>query len=266
MKPGDPNGLRPEDYQKCCRRYPAVEVSFETLGARAASVNQPPDQLHLEDLFLACACGAGDRVAWEIFLDEYLPQLHQWAVQACNRLQGGEDLSQDIVALLLEDRRKLASYDGRGRLASWLRVMVSRAAIDRIRKTRRDISLDEQSEQGQEPAAGNSLPPDEAIGPDARWGPILARSLELELKSLPPRDRLMLGLYYLDGLPLKKIGEQLGVHEATASRWLDGIRNQVKKAVEKQLRRLYGLKPSEIASLWGWAAENDQFSLKRILE
>ncbi len=266
MDPGNPRREAAKAFEKCRERYPAVELSFEDFLARIAPSTVPWDQLYLEDLFLAIACGNGDRIAWEHFLDEYHALLRQWAGQACRQYQVSEDIAQDILAMLLEDRRKLASYDGRGRLSSWLRVMVSRASIDRFRRTRRDVSLEEKTEQGQELAVSQTTPEENGQPADARWGPVLAASLEAELKSIPARDRLMLGLYYLHGVPLKKIGERLGVHEATASRWLDGIRNRLKKAVEKQLRRRHGLRPSEIASIWRWAAEEKRLSLKELLQ
>jgi RNA polymerase sigma-70 factor, ECF subfamily len=265
MDPGKPGSQAAGAFEKCRKRYPAVDLPFEDFLARLTASPVPWDQLHLEDLFLAIACGNGNRIAWEHFLDEYHSLLRQWAGQACRQYQVSEDIAQDMLAMLLEDRGKLASYDGRGRLSSWLRVIVSRAAIDRFRRTRRDVSLEEKADQGQEWAIAQPPPEDDDQAIDARWGPVLAASLEAELKSIPAQDRLMLGLYYLHGVPLKKIAQRLGVHEATASRWLDGIRNRLRKAVEKQLRRRHGLRPSEIASLWRRAAEEDRLSLKEIL-
>ncbi len=204
-------------------------------------------------------------MAWEYFVDEYMPLVRKLATQACRQFQEGEDLAQEIVSQLIGDRGKLGGYDGRGSLASWLRVAIARAAIDRFRRVRREVSWEETSERGCEPTATRGSLQEAAESMDARWGPVLARILAEQIEHLPARDRLLLGLYYVNEVPLKAIGSRFGVHEATASRWLDRIRDNLRVAVEKELRRRHGLRPRETETLWRWVAEEGTFSLKEIL-
>jgi hypothetical protein len=58
-------------------------------------------------------------------------------------------------------------------------------------------------------------------------------------------------------VPLKIIGRQFGVHEATASRWLERLRSGLRKRVERELRRRHGLSVRDLASIWPWACESD---------
>ncbi len=255
-----------EAYQRCQRRFPTISLSLEEFIDRAGKSGVPFGQLHHEDLFLATACAGGDRVAWEYFADDYLPLLRRLAGQACRQLQESEDLAQELIASMIEDRSKLGSYDGRGSMASWLRVAVSRAAIDRFRRIRREVSLEETTERGETPAAADRDPREGTEPLDAHWGPILARILATQIERLPSRDRLLLSLYYLNNVPLKSIGCRMGVHEATASRWLAQIRKNLQVSTESELRRAYGLRSRDVSPLWRWVAEEAGFSLTEALK
>jgi RNA polymerase sigma-70 factor len=254
-----------EILERCQRRFPTIDLPADGFFARAERSGVPLDQLHTEDLYLASACAHGDRLAWEYFADEYLPLVRKLAAQACRQFQESEDLAQEIVAQLIGDRGKLGGYDGRGSLAGWLRVTIARAAIDRFRRVRREVSWEETSERGGEPSATVEDPQGASESLDARWGPVLARILAEQIGRLEARDRLLLSLYYMSEVPLKIIGRQFGVHEATVSRWLDRIRNTLRTGVEKELRRRHGLRPRETDTLWRWVAEEERFSLKEIL-
>lgn len=272
-------------FEQCQRRFPTIQLEFREYLAHAEGIvtgllgvpsDETPDceawlaafvQLHREDLFLALACARGERVAWEYFADDYLPALQRCALQACRNLHESEDLAQEIVARLLEGKGRLAGYNGRGSLAGWLKVSVAHAAVDRFRRGRREASLDE-LEGPQRNGAFSALAADsEKIedGMDARWGPVLSGVLMEEIRRLPPRDRLLLGLYYLQGVPLKTIAGQFVVHEATVSRWLDGLRRGIRKRIERELRIRHGLRPREIQSLWHWFSQQEDISLEKVL-
>jgi RNA polymerase sigma-70 factor (ECF subfamily) len=247
-----------EAFEQCVQRYPAIDLPFDAYRIRVQQIQHETSEVpaHCEDLYLAVACARGDRIAWEYFADQYLPVLRRLAVQACRNVAAGEDVAQDLVRALMEDRQKLASYNGRGSLAAWLRVAVARAAIDRFRRNRREVSLEEIQEHG-EKHAGLTRPEarqrDEM--PDARWGSVLSEVLTAEIRKLMPRDRLLLALYYVQGVTLKAIAAQFHVHESTVSRWIDGLRDNIRKKVEREMRRRHGLRPHELESVWEFAAE-----------
>lgn len=242
-------------FEQCRRRFPSVDLSLEDYIARVqqAQASAPGVEIHQEDLFLACACSRGDRAAWEYFSQEYLPRIRGWASQACRRMCDGEDLSQELVKNLLDRREKFAAYDGRGSLGSWLRVAVSRAAIDRFRRVRREVSL-----EGMQAESVSMADPVEAAAAeenlDARWGPVIRAHLSRELDQLSAHDRLLLGLYYVEDVPLKAMAAHFGVHESTVSRWLDRVRNALRQRVEREMRARFGLRAGEIEALWRYAA------------
>jgi RNA polymerase sigma-70 factor, ECF subfamily len=256
-------------FERCRRRFPSVELDLESFLARIDQVLPPTDDtgtgaLQYEDLFLATACARGDRIAWEHFANQYLAAIKGFAVKACGSLHEAEELSQQIVAVLIEDKAKIGSYNGRGSLAGWLRVAVAHAAIDRFRRSSRTVSLDEMQESG----AAFQAPEDERSGAgtsDSRWGRVLCALLSEQLRQLSPRDRLLLALYYVRSVSLKAIGRHFGVHESTVSRWLESLRRNLRKGVEHELRTRHGLRGREIQALWIWASEVESFSLDKVL-
>jgi RNA polymerase sigma-70 factor len=270
--------LRPI-FERCQLRYPTVDLAFQDFAAhidrilapeesrRAGAGEQLLQKLHHEDLFLALACSQGNRIAWEYFIDDYLPRIRQYAGQACRHAAEGQDLAQEMAAGLLEDRGRLAGYNGHGSLAGWLRVSVSHAAIDRFRRNRRQVSLDEAEEEGRaiRASSGPAGRSESVERLDARWAPVLLSVLAEQIKDLTARDRLLLSLYYLRDVPLKLIGRHFGVHEATASRWLDRVRRGLRKGVEREMKRRHGLRPVELEYVLEWVAETGEGGLCEVL-
>jgi RNA polymerase sigma-70 factor, ECF subfamily len=276
-------------FERAQRKYPTIDLPLEVFLSRVEEIvasNWPcegaPERgpwlaafssLHHEDLFLALACASGSRIAWEYFTDDYLPDLRRWAAQAAKSMDRGEDLAHELVTQLLGESAiggvvasfrgagRLSGYGGRGSLGAWLRVSVSRAAIDRFRQARKDVPLESAGPEVEDPA-GQTDPASEL---DNQWTSALSKALAGEVARLSDRDRLLLSLYYLKGVPLRVIGVQFGAHEATVSRWLGRIRESLRKGVERELKRRHGLRARDIEPLWKKAAEEGAFSLETML-
>src|SRR5438552_7348256 len=73
------------------------------------------------------------------------------------------------------------------------------------------------------------------------------KALGRALTELPDEDRLLMKLYYFDGLRLREAGAVLGVHEATASRRLTRIHGEVRQHVEAILMKEHGWTKAEAA-------------------
>jgi len=88
---------------------------------------------------------------------------------------------------------------------------------------------------------------------------------------VPPADRLLLSLYYLQELTLAQIARLQGVHEATISRQLDRIRRELRQTVEQALaagsapengRAAHpGLSQAEVQLCFAYALEDWAFDL-----
>jgi len=188
-------------------------------------------ELKLEELALAHACAAGHEAAWTAFLTRFREKLYDIARGITKEDSSGRDLADSLYADLYgtserEGRRvsRLSFYMGRGSLEGWLRTVLAQEFVNRYRKQKRLVSLEEQAEDGVQFSAAEPGP----AGPvDQRLG----AALDEALGQLAGEDRLVLASYYLDNRTLTEIGKMIGVHESTISRRLEkllkGLRKQV---------------------------------------
>src|SRR5690242_15726309 len=201
------------------------EVAVKYLPADA-SVRQTAElyaSLRVEELALARACAAGQERAWEVFMARYREKLYDIAGYIAKESSAARELADSLYADLYgttsrDGQRvsKLASYTGRGSLEGWLRTVMAQEFVNRYRRQRRLVSLEEDNENGKELAAKDSEP---AIAVDPR----LETVTDEVLCALPPEDRFILASYYLDGRTLAEIARVLAVHESTISRKLDKL-------------------------------------------
>ncbi len=92
----------------------------------------------------------------------------------------------------------------------------------------------------------------------------LHESMAEAIAELPPRDRLAVSLYYVRGKKLAEIGVILGEHEATVSRRLERIRQDLRKSVEQSFQKL-GLSPAQSDLCFDCAGEDGPFNLSQSL-
>ena len=210
------------------------------------------DKLQADDLCLIIACEQGDQHAWSDLVGRFSTTVRSAARSASSNEEGAEDLAQSIWAELhglrvREDGKpagKLAYYSGRGSLAGWLRAVVAQLAIDQHRKqsrlvqTEEDADFDRIIQHGQEETAwsghGEALDPEAQISKKLA-GAQLQKALAESVKRLAAEDRLLVKLYYFDGLRLREAGAVLGVHEATASRRLTRVHTELRDEVQRIL-------------------------------
>jgi RNA polymerase sigma-70 factor, ECF subfamily len=187
--------------------------------------------LRVDELALARACAAGENSAWEIFLAKYREKLYLSALRIAREDSAARELADTLYADLYgsttrDGQRvsKLASYTGRGSLEGWLRTVLAQEYVNRYRRTKRLVSLEEESEEGVQFRAPD---PEPVTAADTR----LSRATDQALAELPAEDRMILSAYYLDGRTLAEIARMLGVHESTISRKLDKLAKSLRKQI-----------------------------------
>ena len=226
-------------------------VLRDDANASDASVTEFIDGLQADDLCLIVACEQGDEAAWSDLVARFTTTVRSAARSASANEDAAEDLAQSIWAELYglrvrEDGKptsKLAYYSGRGSLAGWLRAVVAQLAVDQHRKlsrlvqTEEDADLDRlahQDDGSEQFLSVGAVNPEESIS-DKLAGAEVQRALARSFKELADEDRLLVKLYYFDGLRLREAGAVLGVHEATASRRLTRIHSDLRRSVENIL-------------------------------
>src|SRR5208283_4044734 len=187
--------------------------------------------LRVEELALARACALGHNYAWEVFLTRYREKLYLAALRIAREDSAARDLADTLYAELYgtstrDGQRvsKLASFTGRGSLEGWLRTVLAQEFVNRYRRTRRLVSLDEEGEEGSQFAAPE---PEPVSSPDSR----LETATDAALSSLSSEDRMVLASYFLDGRTLAEIARLLTVHESTISRKVDKLAKSLRKKI-----------------------------------
>lgn len=241
------------------------------------------DGLHADDLCLVIACQRGDQSAWSELVEGYGVTVKSAARAASPNQELAEDLAQSIWAelhgLKIRDdgqpAGKLAYYSGAGSLGGWLRAVVGQLAIDRHRRearlvhTEEDADLDRLSRESEKESPDGrvfhsmSTPEDELATNLASAA--VEKSFARALGELEDEDRLLVKLYYFDGLRLREAGAVLGVHEATASRRLTRIHGEVRKRVEKLLMKEHGWTQTEAARSLSQIAATLQMDVEPLL-
>jgi RNA polymerase sigma factor (sigma-70 family) len=250
--------------------------------------------LHLSDLALACALRIGSAAAWEEFIAGYRPVLYAAARAVVGSAAGearARELADSLYAELYglnraakgsgtgaqtADRRPLLDYfHGRSKLSTWLRAVLAQRHVDALRSGRRTDSLDDESPLHVR-LARQSATPAGAGDPDRqRLLPRLRQAVSATLSAVPPADRLLLSLYYVQEMTLAQIARVQGMHEATISRQIERIRRDLRSGVEQRLAANLGandgasaqpgLSPAEIDLCFTYATEDWSFDLRGAL-
>jgi len=266
-------------YRSAVHRFATGQPSPEVVEAYLQT-------LHLEDLALACALRHGSEPAWEQFVRDYRPVL-QAAARAIVGA-GGEARARELAdsvygelygldrSGVVRKNSLLDYFHGRSKLATWLRSVLAQRHVDALRASQRLESLDDERTGGRPGSFDRANNAFEKMDPDrARLLPRLVEAISEALGALPGPDRLMLSLYYVQGLTLAQIARARDVHEATASRRLQNICSKLRERVECLLARgsaahdgdagAKGLSPAEIRRCLDYSMDDWAFDLSSIL-
>jgi len=235
-------------------------VLKDDAGASDEAINELLTTVRADDLCLIVACERGDESAWNDLVEGYGATVRSAARSASSNEDAAEDLAQSIWAELhgLKHRAdgstagKLAYYSGVGSLGGWLRAVVGQLAIDQHRKQSRLVQTEEETEMDRlsrdseqsEKVFVTARNPEEALA-SKMAGAEVESALGRAIAELAAEDRLLVKLYYFDGLRLREAGAVLGVHEATASRRLTRVHTDLRQRVAGILMAEQGWTKSE---------------------
>ncbi len=214
-----------------------ITVKYLPAGTTEKDQRALLSSLRVEDLALAHACASGHERAWEVFLTRFREKLYEVAAYITREASAARELADSLYADLYgvstrdgERVSKLASYTGRGSLEGWLRTVLAQEYVNRYRKQRKLVSLDEESEEGMQFAAPEPTPV-------ATGNTQVEMVVDEVLAALASEDRFILAAYFLDDQTLAQIARILRVHESTISRKLDKLAKSLRKSILSALVR-----------------------------
>jgi RNA polymerase sigma-70 factor (ECF subfamily) len=232
--------------------WPTVHLTDEELVdylGPAGSEAIRADAARAQDLYLACACVAGQPAALALFDKHYLAQVAGHV--------GRVTQSQDAVHEALQTLRvrlfvgsggqppRIRQYHGQGTLLGWVKIAAVRVAIDLARL--RDPAAPSSEPISELNLAASRDPELEYIR--ARYQGDFAAAVREAFATLSTEARSVMRMYILERMNIAEIGAVVGVHRATIARWIAAARAQLLEETRARLRKRLGSSTSEVESL-----------------
>lgn len=263
--------------ERAAAAWPALDVAphrfARYLGERlprTAPVEDALDAAFAPDLFLACACVDGVPGAAETFTRLHLSSLPAMLARLKPTPSFLDEVHQILAEKLLVRAARggpprLAAYAGTGALGPWVRVAATRVAVDLLRQ-RALLPLDDTSRGGGDLAPGHAALLDPELQHLKRRH---ARDFEAALAdtvaALPPDQRALLRLNFVEGLNIDAIGARLHVHRATVARRIAAARKAILDRTRARLQERLALTPAECDSLVAFVRSRIEISLTGLL-
>lgn len=177
-----------------------------------------PDEASVDGIVEQAA--RGDRTAFRELVERYRARIHRWALAVTADPDEADDVTQTV---LLKLHGSLGSFAGRSAFATWLYRVTRNAALDRMRRRRKTVPLEEAPPEAVAGTAG-----DPAGEVDAGR---LAGRIRRYLGELSPRQREVFDLADLQGFAVAEIAETLEVEPVTVRVHLMRARRAIRSAM-----------------------------------
>jgi RNA polymerase sigma-70 factor, ECF subfamily len=233
--------------------WPGVALPVEAFVAHLAHVAKRgggglPSSGRGADMYLACACALRIPGALEAFDHAHIAQVGTYLARLRLARELVDDVRQEVRDKLYVGRDgaapRIAEYDGRGALASWVRVVAMRAAVD-LKRRGDGAPLSDEDARGAPVAAGD---PERDLQRE-RYRKAFGEAIRGAVLALEREERRILRRHFSDGVTLDGLAEELGVHRATVARRLAAARTALRRDARRRLRAALGTTESEIESL-----------------
>jgi RNA polymerase sigma-70 factor len=219
-------------------------------------------KLHTDDLYLTTACALNSDAAWARFYSLYQKYVKDLLRYLCAARNVPADPVSDILMdLFLPDRSgrsRIASYDGRSSLATWLRVVVNHRVINEGQSRHNSFR---RAELCPELADESALEKLEMSIKAARYEQIIQECLKSACDVLSPQEKLMVLSRFEKGLHLGEIADSFGVHQSTVTRSLERVARKIREHVVRILAIQYRLDQPAIEECLSVIAEHPSQSV-----
>lgn len=184
---------------------------------------------------LIARCVAGDQQAFALLVSQYQTQVYNLAWRYLGEAEDAKDATQEAF---IKVYHALPKYQGQAKFSTWLYRIVANTCIDCLRRRRPHLSLDaprsEDDDAGWEFAADEPNPEQQVERQELRT------MVQSQVESLPPKYRMVVTLYHLQGMSYQEISQVLDLPVRT---------------VETQLYRAKGMLRERLRSYLGCMGE-----------
>jgi RNA polymerase sigma-70 factor (ECF subfamily) len=233
----------------------------------AAAQSSEVKVLREAELALAGACARGEAAALEQFEATYFGQVDAALAQSRNTTISRDELRQAMRHRLFVAEPgatpRIASYQGRGELRSWVRMAAARYLIDLVRSDSARPDRPSGDDRLAE-LATRADDPELAFLKQTYRGEFRTAFTEA-LATLEPRQRNMLRHRYLDGLEVAELATLYGVHRVSMSRALAKVRDELLSAIRRAFMRRLDVGRDELDSIMAMIGSQLELSLGGLL-
>ena len=251
--------------------WPGLKVSNEVFLRYLADRVQSDDDgvttlraLHGSDLFLTCGCAHKDTASIAALEQQFLAPIADHVTRCGGNHLAKADVLQELRTRLLVapagGSARIASYNGKGPLAAWIRVAAARLAVDMLRaqkpdSVRRDDYLD-------------IVAPidDPELGfVKKRYRKEFTDAFRETLAALSVRDANVLRLHYLEAVSARSIGAMYGVTPRSVQQWIAGARRTILRRTRRRLADRLRLSSAQLDALMDLVQSQLDLSLHTFL-
>lgn len=220
--------------------------------------------IRADELYLACACAAGNRGALAAFEARHAGEIDV----VCRKMRLAPERAAEVKQLVYEklfvarDRAPaIAAYSGRGELAGWLRVVATRTALNFVRDQPAELPLDD----AMMVALGTPTGDPELELMKRQYGVEFKRAFQEAVEALSARQKTLLRQHFVDGISLEKLGRLHRVHRTTVSRWMGEAQQALLSRTRRALQHLQ-VSAAELERMMRLIQSQLELSLERVLE
>lgn len=259
--------------ERAIAAWPGIKMSAdEFTTCLAEHIPDGPDpldvlaRLHLEDLYLACACAQGFPEAILAFQKEHGASITETLCRRGLNATESADAWQNILVKLFtantDQQPRIRQFSGIGPLRKWLQVIASREAYDLFSKKNPAATFGVDS-IGQIPAGSEDL---EMVMLKESCRESFREALRSAFAALTKKQRNLIRYSTLEGLSFDQIGGIYQVNRSTISRWLAYARKTLLAETRRALGESLRITSSEVQSILRLAQSQLDISLQKYLD
>jgi RNA polymerase sigma-70 factor, ECF subfamily len=215
------------------------------------------------EIELAKKMAAGDPAALREFETRYMAPVRTTLRSMSLGDADIADVEQAVRLKLLVAKdgqpARLVEYAGQGKLGGLVRVACVREALTLLRRRKTTTTedwLDELSSPDDDPAL---------VELKGRHRAAFKSAFEEAVRSLDPREHAMLRLHLVRHQTIDQIGAVYGVHRATAARWIESAKRNLRAKTTKILGERFDLRGVDLERVVDLIESRIELSIDRLL-